>query len=66
MTVNSCVINFKAFRPGNVDMPEGISAGGVNLNTGVGATVDDARFFGNHTEPEFDFPELADTGSNIL
>eukprot|EP01041_Mallomonas_annulata_P005033 gene5033-10079_t len=43
-----------AFRPGNVDLPEAAAMA-------TSAAIDDPRFFG-HIAPDYDFPELADTG----
>lgn len=42
-----------AFRPGNVDL-------GAEAHVAPGHSIDDARYFGN-VQPDFDFPELADT-----
>jgi len=42
-----------AFRPGNVDL-------GMDAAVAPVHSIDDSRFFGN-VQPDFDFPELADT-----
>lgn len=42
-----------AFRPGNVDL-------GAEAHVAPGHSIDDSRYFGN-VQPDFDFPELADT-----
>ena len=42
-----------AFRPGNVDL-------GAEAHVAPVHSIDDARYFGN-VQPDFDFPELADT-----